>query len=442
MESIKAKITDKSVKELSGYVSRINDTDLSGFHVQTSQAKGVHRYYYYYRLKGGRGAKQRYLKLGDTTTMNASKAREAAVKAAGRVASGEDVFETLRLEAEKIKQKAIEKNEKDNAPSVNKLLDEFESFVKRTRKEPEEVIRMFYKDVRPSIGDIKLRDIDGKTVKRLCLDKIKNGEPIKNAPADTTKRTRPAPNQALKTQRLLKQVFDYGVSEQWLDSNPLEAAKSKFSGAESEERDRFLNADEIHYFFNWLKASTASLQVKSCFRLLLLTGCRSKEMTLSEWSHINEDKREWFFPKANRKGRKGETRDHTVPLTNAMLEELSILKAALTDLNSHYIFPSTSGQIGIKPIDRAACAKFLKRRFDNDELNIEPFVPHDFRRTFSTLMADREHDPFILEQCIGHVLPTEIMRTYQISSFWNKRVETMEAWSALVLDVWSDQTNG
>ena len=58
------------------------------------------------------------------------------------------------------KEKAKKQKQENEAPTVMELATEFlERYIKVNRKDPNEVERMYKKDVLPSIGGIKLKDI-------------------------------------------------------------------------------------------------------------------------------------------------------------------------------------------------------------------------------------------------------------------------------------------
>ncbi|AXR07031.1 tyrosine-type recombinase/integrase [Salinimonas sediminis] len=280
--------------------------------------------------------------------------------------------------------------------------------------------RAFRADVRPTIGNIKLKELSRLCIIQKCLDPIKK---------------RGGSVQANKTLSLLKQTLQFGVERGLLETNPLSGTRRINIGGKEQPRNRFLSLDEIEYFFNWLKTSTASIQVKQSFKLLLLTGCRAQELTLSEWTHIDWENKVWLFPESNRKGNKGETKDHIVPLTDPMTECLIVLKQAHKDLQSKYVFPSTTGQVGQKPVDRAVCAKFLRRRFDGDqpELEMERFVPHDLRRSFQTHLSKLGVDAIVCEKLLSHELQG-MLRVYNQNDYIKEREEALAEWSELVGD--------
>ena len=110
-----------------------------------------------------------------------------------------------------------------------------------------------------------------------------------------------------------------------------------------------------------------------------------------------------------------------------MKSSLLTLKSAYSDLGSDYVFPSTAGKIGIEPIDRSACAKFLRRRFENDEIKLEKFVPHDLRRTFQTLLSSLGVDAIVCEKLLSHELQG-MLKIYNQYDYMKERKAALIMW--------------
>ncbi|MGO2169140.1 Arm DNA-binding domain-containing protein [Pseudoalteromonas sp. AOP31-A2-14] len=81
MASIKVKLTESVLKNIPLEITKINDTEISGFYLNIGKAnkegKRSQVYYLYYRL-GGRGSKERRLALGNSSVITVSEARQLA----------------------------------------------------------------------------------------------------------------------------------------------------------------------------------------------------------------------------------------------------------------------------------------------------------------------------------------------------------------------------
>lgn len=92
--AIKAKITASSIKGLTPEDKRLNDNEVSGFHVRITP-KGLISYYLFYRLHG----KQVNYKLGVHGQITPAQARDFAKDKLAEVTKGIDVQAIKKQEA-------------------------------------------------------------------------------------------------------------------------------------------------------------------------------------------------------------------------------------------------------------------------------------------------------------------------------------------------------
>lgn len=413
MTTLKMKITDKLIAAMDETITRLSDTETAGFHVRFGKTKPdgsrAAKYYFYYRV-GGRGGKEGNYLIGNIGSMTSTEARDKAKELSVRVTNGEDINLSRKQEIKKANET------KPKLMTVNDLIDKFVNLkLKTERKRPEIAESMFKNDVRPTIGHLPLDDLKGAKIIEMCLDPIvSRGSPI----------------QANKTLSLLKQVLQYGYERDLIKSNVLSGTQRTSIGGKETSRKRNLNLDEIKQFFNWLRKSSASINVKHALYLMLLTGCRSGELTQSKWENIDFDKREWFFPESIRKGNKGETESHSVYLTDEMISSLKSLQASQSMVNTEFVFPSL-GENG--HIDNRAISRYLARQFDKEDsnLNMEKFVPHDLRRTFTTQMKAMKIDVIVVEKLLSHKL-RDMLAVYDQHDYLDERKAALIKWSMKV----------
>jgi len=66
---------------------------------------------------------------------------------------------------------------------------------------------------------------------------------------------------------------------------------------------------------------------------------------------------------------------------------------------------------------------------------MQPWTPHDLRRTARTFWSELDLADFVLgEKMVGHQLP-KILQTYDRSERWEKRVEAFDAWGRKVAEM-------
>jgi integrase len=104
------KITNSCIKGLDLNERRVNDSEISGFHLRISP-KGKITYYLFYRISG----KQVNFKLGNYPDLSPTQARDLAKAKLGEVANGVDV--------QNVKKEAKRKTEKDKHSKLETFLD-------------------------------------------------------------------------------------------------------------------------------------------------------------------------------------------------------------------------------------------------------------------------------------------------------------------------------
>ncbi|WP_244369564.1 tyrosine-type recombinase/integrase [Pseudoalteromonas xiamenensis] len=347
--------------------------------------------------------------LGRSPALSALKARELAKQYIGDVSRGIDVFLEQKKQAEAQAQEM-------NTPTVQALASEFlQRYIKPKRKDPDEIERMFAKDVLPLIGAVKLKDITRRDIISKVLDPITD---------------RGSGTQANKTLSILKQMFDFGVDRDLLQGNPLASLKRKNIGGEEKSRTRALEFEEILQVFGRLPKLGVSAQVIYALKFIVLTGCRPQEVTGAKWEEFDFDKMMWTIPAERVKQKKGGERIHKVPINPNMVILLDELRAAFSYLSSEYVFPSTTCinvKPGEQPIDRHSLSKAINRK--HKELGVPKFVPHDLRRTLATRLGDKDigADPIVVEKILNHELQG-VQKVYNLQEYMEERRQALLDW--------------
>lgn len=412
MSVVKMLLTDSLLSSVPEPLKRINDTKLSGFHARVGKIQNDKKrkiaLYLNYRFGGIKG-KQRNYHLGYFGECDLKDVRKEVESLKGRVALGEDVYETKQLS---LKQQFIE----DTSPTVDELAKEFiERDIKVNRKDVDPVIRMFKKDILPFIGNYKLKEITRRDILNKVLD------PIKDRGSNT---------QANKTLSILKQMFDFGVERDLMQGNPVSTVKKKSVGGLEKSRTRALEFEEVIQVFERLPKLGISQQVIYALKCITLTGCRPIEVTGAQWQEFDFDKMIWTIPAERVKQNKNGERTHKVPITQNMVILLDELRAAFGYLNSKYVYPSTttnkSGP-GEQPIDRHSLSRSISRKLE--QLGVPKFVPHDLRRTVATRLGDTDlgTDPIVIEKILNHQLQG-VQGVYNMQEYMEARRKALEEW--------------
>lgn len=146
---------------------------------------------------------------------------------------------------------------------------------------------------------------------------------------------------------------------------------------------------------------------------LILTACRTSEVTGAQWSEIDEAARLWTIPKERMKA----GREHRVPLTQRALDILAQVKPF-----SHgtFIFPGGNTD---KPLSNMAMNMLLHR------MGKTGITVHGFRSSFRDFVGEKtSHDFRTAEAALAHGLPDKVAAAYARSDLFEKRFAMMRDW--------------
>ena len=148
---------------------------------------------------------------------------------------------------------------------------------------------------------------------------------------------------------------------------------------------------------------------------LILTACRTSEITGARWEEINEEAQLWTIPKERMKA----GREHRVPLT---ARALTILRTVKPFSGTTFIFP---GQTKDKAMSNMTMNALLKR-MDRKEITV-----HGFRSTFRDWVGEKtNHDFRTAEAALAHGLPDKVAAAYARGDLFEKRFAMMKDWAA------------
>lgn len=232
------------------------DSQIAGFGVRVMPS-GAKTYQAQYR-KGGR---TRRVSLGRHGKITVDEARRLAKDVMGQVAMGENPAEEIALER--------------RAPTVASLCDRFfrehaeERCKPTTQKEYRRALDLF---IKPEIGSFKVIDVQRKDIAALHH------------------KSRNTPYQANRTLQVLSKMFN--MAEIWGlradGSNPCRHVPKY----REQKRERYLSQHELQRLGQVLleaeRDRSEAPHVVAAFRLLILTGCRLKEIQTLQWGFITD----------------------------------------------------------------------------------------------------------------------------------------------------------
>lgn len=318
-----------------------------------------------------------------------------------------------------------------------------------------ELRRSFDKDVLPTLGKKLVKDITEDDLRSVLIKMIK---------------TRSVGRMAVRVYNDLMQLFSWAEERKpWRslmpDGNPaLLIDIQQIVGADYDlrnERERILSSDEIRELSDifvrieedYINAPvgkkysvTKPMKKESqiALWLCLSTLCRIGELLMSEWKHIDFEKKEWFIPRVNIKGKVGKKQDHLIFLSDFALKQFQTLHALTghskwcfpsKDCSNHLYETTVSKQVGDRQI------RFKNRdpnkmvfQVNNDTLVLAggengEWTPHDLRRTGATMMQALKVSLDVIDRCQNHVLRGNRIRRHYLH--YDYAEEKKEAWDKL-----------
>jgi integrase len=194
---------------------------------------------------------------------------------------------------------------------------------------------------------------------------------------------------ANKMREVLRLMYSIAVQNKWVDENPVDAVPR----AETQERERFLSADEL---VRWFKA-VANLKreaTRDFFLMALFTGARRDNVASMRWDEIDMDRAVWTIPASKFKTKK--------PVQIVLVPQaMEILERRHQDGDSVWVFPG-QGRRGHFVEPKSAWRKVCIEAglVDAEENNTVRL--HDLRRTLGSWQAAGGASLHIIGKSLGH----------------------------------------
>ena len=327
------------------------DDEVSGFGLRVLPS-GKKSYLIQYRT----GGRSRRVALGRHGTITADQARTRAKELLGTVAGGEDPAEEI--------------GNRRRAPKVSEVCERFMTEHTKTRCKPStqsEYQRSIDLFIIPAIGTRKITDIVRGDIARL-QNSMKH-----------------IPYQANRTLGVLSVLFN--LAEVWGlrpdGSSPCRHVK-KFR---EEKRERYLSRDELKTLGEVLDAmeieQAESRAAINAIRLLVLTGCRLREIQTLKWSYVYGSNLELPDTKT------GARRVYLGPPAIDVLQKIERIPG-----NEYVITGKIEGQ---HLTDLQRPWRRIRKRAGLEDVRI-----HDLRHTFASLAVAKGLSLPIIGKLLGH----------------------------------------
>jgi integrase len=402
------KLTDLQIKDWIRKNEPIGKSDGDGL-TFTLSSSGKASWVLRYRF----GGKAKEKTLGSYGDISLKEARRLASENRAKIQQGIDVA------AEK--QRA--KRETAGAWTVKELS---EDYLKKNEERLEAStlggMRQRLRDyIYPLIGSVPAKDIDPIEI----VDIVERA----------TKKSRHISRLVLG---VLKAVFDHGVGRHVISFNPASQVKaSAVIGPRPASRTRVM-LTETELSLMLPLANKMGVQNALMAKILLGTAVRLGELVEARWENVDFEKRVWFIPPTDIKGKKVKARNgedvkgFLIPLTEQVLGWFMELKDLA--FGSGFVLPIRSrkkaeGDAHMEPVTlNAAFNKFWK---ENLEGKCQRFTPHDLRSTARSHFGRLGVDILVAERCLNHSLGG-LVAIYDQHDYLDERRAALEKWSAVL----------
>jgi len=396
-------LTDTKLKNLKPGERAYKVSDRDGLYVSVSTAGGI-SFRFNYRVNG----RQETLTLGryGVGGMTLSEARNSLAEARKRLASGVSPAKSKKELAQR------RKAQETFAAWAEQWLEKYK-MAESTRA----MRRWTYeRDLKKPLGALLLSEITEGRVRELC-DRIVE---------------RSAPAVAVHAREIVLQVYRFADARGERHPNPAEGVRPT-SIATFVPRDRALSPKEVRSFYKYLERIQSAPTIKLACKMLLLTLVRKSELTDATWEEVDFEHALWTIPGVRMKRRN----PHNVYLSRQAMDILIAFKTCAG--GSRFILPNRYD------IDRPMSGVSLNgvlvkvvETANSDGCPLDPFSPHDLRRTGSTLLHEAGFNTDWIEKCLAHE-QRNVRAVYNKAEYAEQRRGMLQTWADMI-DEWTAET--
>lgn len=411
-------LTDAKLRGIKGSGKTQWLHDNTGLYVKVSPSGGM-SFCTRYSTNGVR----RWLYHGAFPAMSLADAQKAHIATLGeasdcRIKQDPELDPAAQREAER-KRRAEEKRQREQAELLSPTVADFiELYLtryadKKKRSAPEDR-RILEKDVVPILGALKMKEVTRPNIVEV-IDRIESREAF---------------NAAWQTYRIMRRLFNFAIERGVIDTNPCRGIKTTSTYT---PKNRVLGDADLKFLLDFMRKCDCgwSPAVKLLVEFQLATGVRPGEARLMKWSEIDAKAATWVIPAERMKtwSTKKNPQPHVVPLSGRAVKLLERAKL-LPTVAPAFVFPGIEKD---KPLSEQAVGKAISRDLaEGGGLHkagiVEPFTPHDLRRTAATHMAALGFSsvvPFVL----GHTPQTVTGIHYDHHDYLAEKRRALDAWA-------------
>jgi integrase len=224
--------------------------------------------------------------------------------------------------------------------------------------------------------------------------------------------------QGKRTQAAIYQVFELAISKGYCtNGNPCDwrIMKCRFPKVPSVRHFTTMDYMQVPAFVKRLHSAQECGSALSPFviEFLILTACRTNEVTRMRWGEIDWEQKLWVIPASRTKA----AREHRVPLVD---RALVLLKQQFQCAKGDYVWRGRRG----RPINNRVLYRYLIRSMK------VPVTVHGFRSSFRDWAGNETHfDRVTCELALAHKAGDATELAYRRSDELEKRRRLMQEWA-------------
>lgn len=328
------------------------DTAITGFVLEVRRSGGK-TYWLRYRDPHG---KQRQLKLGDAQSLTFEQARQAAQTTRAKVVLGENPV--------------VERQTRRQIPTLEAFVRErYLPYIKGYKRSWESDDSYLRNHLLPTFG-------------HRHLDEISQAEVIAYHHAQRAAGYAPATANRLVI--LLRYL--YNLARKWkLPGAEVNPAAGVPLFEENNQRERYLTAEETQRLFQVLQDSE-NPQLQYIVPLLLLTGCRKRELLDATWDDMDLAQRRWRIPLS----KSGKARH--VPLSDGVL---ALLAQVPRWEGCPYLVPNPKTRKPYRSI-------FYSWDTARKQAGMPELRMHDLRHSLASFLVNAGRSLYEVQKILGH----------------------------------------
>lgn len=393
------KLSDTSLRKMSGKESPSDSfyADGDGLSIKVSKV-GVMTWYFTFRI-GGRDTPSQRIKLGNYPDLSLKTAREKRDQCRAWLAEGKNPKYQLNITTQETLKPVTVKEAMEywiNEYAVHK------------RANVEKHIDQLKKHIYLYIGSYPLSMCETRHWLE-CFSRVRAHSPV-------------AAGYLLQ---MCKQALKFCRVHRYAISNVLNDLTVDDVGKKQEKRDREHSRSELSDIWRESQGKLFKPYYSALLHLLVVFGCRTQELRLSEIKEWDLVDWVWTVPKEHSKGGVKIVR----PIPEAVRPFITSLAHQHKD----------SGLL-LGEIKRSEAVSQWGRGIYKRLGHSEPWTLHDLRRTFSTTLNNMGIAPHVVEQLLGHTLGG-VMSVYNRSQYLPEKLDALKKWVERLEVISGEHTN-